>query len=193
MIDEQFSPLLEKIEELLKKGNVVLAIDGGSASGKTTLADKISRIFDGTVFHTDDFYLPTDRRTQDRLQEPGGTMDRERLLCEVLHPLIFKKDVLYRPYDCKSNQYKEPTVVAPKRLVIIEGAYSMHPVVASYYDFSIFLDIDKETQKKRILNRNTSDKASRFFEEWIPREDIYFKKTRVKDRCDLIFEIKEQK
>ena len=38
------SPLLEKIEAKLKNGRVILAIDGGSASGKTTLSKSLEKI-----------------------------------------------------------------------------------------------------------------------------------------------------
>lgn len=188
-MDKKFLPLLEKIEALLKKGDLVIAIDGGSASGKTTLAENLRNMFGASVFHIDDFFLPKSRRTRERMAEIGGNIDRERFLCEVLHPVCFKQDVLYIPYDCKEDKMKEPVRVPPKRLTIIEGAYSTHPVLAIYYDFTVFLDIDKDTQRERILKRNTEEEAKRFFEEWIPKEDAFFVKTKAKSKCDLIIEI----
>ena len=58
---------------------------------------------------------------------------------------------------------------------IIEGAYSMHPTLAGYYDFSVFLDIEPKLQVLRIKKRNSPEMAERFFEEWIPLEQRYLK------------------
>ena len=187
--NEHFSPLFEKIDELLKTTLPVLAIEGGSGSGKTTLAGLLSQSYESTVFHIDDFFLPPEKRTSSRLLEIGGNMDRERFLSQVLIPLSRGDDVFYRPFDCKTATIKEGEIIKPKGLIIIEGAYSMHPDLAPYYSLSVFLDIDKTTQKKRILNRNSKELATRFFNEWIPLENIYFEKTNAKDRCDLVIKI----
>ena len=81
--------------------------------------------------------------------------------------------------------------IQPKKLVIIEGAYSMHPELSQYYDLSVFLDISEEFQKKRIEKRNTPPFVKRFLEEWIPMEIKYFSVMQVKERCDLLISINE--
>ena len=58
-----------------------------------------------------------------------------------------------------------------------------------YYDLKVFLDISSKLQKERILKRNSLEFANRFFYEWIPLENLYFSKTNVKERCDLIIKI----
>ena len=70
--------LLSQLDKLLADGPIILAIDGGSASGKTTLSDSLANIYDCTVFHMDDFFLCPEQRTQERYAEPGGNVDRER-------------------------------------------------------------------------------------------------------------------
>ena len=79
--------------------------------------------------------------------------------------------------------------MSPKKLTVIEGAYSMHPELEKYYDFSVFLDVAPQLQKERILKRNSSQLAKRFFEEWIPLENVYFRKTNVQKRCDIIIQV----
>jgi len=181
-------PLFEKIDALLTKERVVVAIDGGSASGKTTLAANLYDKYGATVFHMDDFFLTPTMRTAERLNEAGGNVDRERFEAEVLIPLSRGQNVSYRSYDCKTGDFKEPLLITPKKLVIVEGAYSMHPELSKYYDFSVFLDIGSEEQRNRILKRNSPALAHRFFTEWIPLENIYFEKTEIKKRCDLIIQ-----
>lgn len=182
------SPLLEKIEAKLKNGRVILAIDGGSAGGKTTLAALLCELYSATIFHMDDFFLPPNMRTQKRLSEVGGNVDRVRFENEVLIPLRCGKIINYRPFDCKTNDFKKETKHSPKSLVIIEGAYSMHPDLRCYYDISLFLEIDKETQRARILKRN-KDTWGTFFEKWIPMEERYFEKMDIKSKCDIIIKV----
>ena len=81
-------PLLPEIDARLAQGKrTVLAIDGPCGSGKTTLAALLARLYDCPVFHADDFFLRPEQRTPARFAEPGGNLDRERLLEEVLAPL----------------------------------------------------------------------------------------------------------
>ena len=182
-------PLFEELDRRLKNGSVVLAIEGGSASGKSTLANMLSEIYDATVFHMDDFFLRPEQRTPERFAEVGGNVDRERFLSEVLLPLREGKNVLYRPFNCATQTIESAETISPKQLTIIEGAYSMHPELSSFYDLTVFLDITPEYQKERILKRNSPMFAERFFNEWIPLEVIYHDKANVKTRCDLSFPI----
>ena len=69
------------------RGPFLVAIDGRCASGKTTLAGKLRSVLECNVVHMDDFYLPFSKRTEDRMAQPGGNMDFDRLLFEVLLPL----------------------------------------------------------------------------------------------------------
>lgn len=182
-----FLPLFAKIDSLLGVGKTVVAIDGGSASGKTTLAATLSKIYDCNVIHVDDFFLRPEQRTPDRLSEVGGNMDRERLLEEVLIPLSKDLPIRYRKYDCSTMTLGDDILLTKKPLTIIEGAYSMHPDLTKYYDLGVFLDISNMQQRTRIEKRNSAPMAKRFFNEWIPLENLYFEKTCIRERAELVF------
>lgn len=188
----QFLPLFIKTDKLLQERDcLTFAVEGGSASGKSTLAGLLSDVYGCTVFHMDDFFLQPQQRTSERLAQAGGNVDRERFLEEVLLPHSKGKNVCYRRFDCGSQTIQPAEEMAPTRLTVTEGAYSMHPTLAAYYDFAVFLDIDPALQRKRILQRNGTEWGQRFFDEWIPMELLYFEKMNVKDRCDLCFSINE--
>ena len=178
-----------ELDKRLAHGRVVLAIEGGSASGKTTLGNLISTLYDCALFHTDDFFLQPHQRTPKRLAEVGGNLDWERFLEEVLEPLRLGNPVRFRKFDCKTMQLGEFFEAVPKKLTVVEGVYSMHPAFEKYYDFSLFLDIDPNLQRERILKRNSPPFAKRFFEEWIPLENEYFTQTRAKERCGMTAQI----
>lgn len=144
---DRFAPLFAELDRRLAgEAPVRLAIEGGSASGKTTLG---------------------------------------KILAEVLLPLRRGVKVFYRRFDCASMQLQNAVETAPKKLVVTEGAYSMHPDLAPYYDLSVFLDISPELQRERISRRNTPEKANRFFAEWIPMEQAYFAAFDIPAKCTL--------
>lgn len=185
-------PLLTAIDrKMVSQNRTIVAIEGGSASGKTTLASLLSRIYDCTVFHMDDFFLRPEQRTAERLAEPGGNVDRERFFQEVLEPLTGGQVVQYQRYDCHTQTLVSPVEIPPKALTIVEGAYSMHPALAEHYDLSVFLRISPELQHQRILKRNDPEVAERFFSMWVPLETTYFEAMDPASRCDLILEVPE--
>ena len=163
-----------KIDMLLaEQDRVIVAIDGKCTSGKTTLAGKLSELYDCNVFHMDDFFLRPEQRTPARYAEVGGNIDYERFREEVLRPLKAGQPFFYRPFDCKTLTLSDPVCVPVKKLNIIEGSYAFHPYFGDPYDYKILLSVDAETQRQRILQR-PAFLQKRFFEEWIPMENRYF-------------------
>ncbi len=175
-----------------KKENLIIAIDGRCASGKTTLAKELAERFDCNVFHMDDFFLRPEQRTKERLQQPGENVDYERFWEEVLLPLREGKEFSYKPYSCRNGELGEPVAVKVKAINIVEGSYSCHNNLYEYYDFRIFMTVDEEEQMKRIISRNGSDAAKIFKEKWIPMEEKYFKKFEIEKRCDYSMNIQKQ-
>jgi len=164
----------------------ILAIDGRCGSGKSTLGKMWAEEWNADLFHMDDFYLQPHQRTDERLKEPGGNVDRERFLHEVLLPLKAGQPIVYRRFDCGTFTFDPPKSISPKRIAIIEGSYACHPALRNYYDLRIFLDIDPEAQIERIEKRNGPEALKRFQSIWIPLEETYFRECEVRECCDLI-------
>ena len=187
----QLLPLLTAIDSgLAEKGRLLVAIEGGAGSGKSTLGALLQRIYDCNLFHADDYFLQPHQRTRERMAEVGGNLDRERLEREILKPLRAGEPVVWQRYDCHTQSLCLPQTPPDKALTIVEGAYSMHPELAGYYDLSLFLEIDQELQAERIRRRNGPAMAEMFFSKWLPMEARYFEGMDVKNRCDLILEVK---
>ncbi len=193
VIANKYAALLNlfiRIDTLLEKGALTVAIEGGSASGKSTLSDILAKIYDCNVIHMDDFFLRPEQRTPERFLEVGGNVDRERFAQEVLPPLMKNETVHYRPFDCSKLALGERRTLAPKRLTVVEGVYSMHPAFDKYYGLAVFLNISPELQRKRILKRSPT-LADRFFNEWIPLENRYFDLTGTASKCSEIIEAEQ--
>ena len=172
---------------LAEKDRVICAIDGRAGAGKTTLADSLAAGYDAAVIHADHFCLRPGQRTAQRLAEPGGNLDRERLLESVLLPLSQNKRAAYRPYDCSLGRLTDGIELPEARLYIVEGSYSLHPELRPYYDLAVFVTTDSETQLRRIEARDHS-KLAAFREKWIPLEELYFKTFDVARGCDVMIE-----
>ena len=178
--------IYEKIDTLLtQKDMVMIAIDGKCASGKTTLAQKLSEHYDCNVFHMDDFFLRPEQRTPKRYAETGGNVDYKRFLEEVLLPLKTNTSFSYRPFDCRTFTLTDPISITPKKLNIIEGSYSHHPYFGDPYDLKILLTVTPELQRQRILER-PAFLHQKFFTQWIPMEQTYLQHFQIQENSDII-------
>lgn len=182
----------EKIAELIaemrkQRAYVLVALDGRCAAGKTTLAEAVRKLLNCTVVHMDDFFLRPCQRTAERLAEPGGNMDRERFLEEVLLAAGRGEGFSYRPYDCKSGQLLTPVEEPHRAVFLAEGAYACHPMLQAYYDLRIFLDVSGEEQWRRLLQREGAERAELFRTRWIPLEERYLETYKIDRMCELYF------
>ncbi len=205
VVDSYFARLISclyEISRLLdeKTGQVRVVIDGRAASGKTTAAELIAGYFSGAylhefpdarsfttdIIHADDFFLPPSLRTPERLNEVGGNLHRERFYDEIIANLDSSDGFSYRVFDCSKMDYApEPRKVKPCRLLVFEGAYSLHPDFGDYYDLAVFSDISPNEQSRRILSRNGERMHKRFEQEWIPMEEKYFDGFDIRQKCKI--------
>ena len=162
--------LIEK--KLRLNGQCIVALDGRCGSGKTTLAEMLKGYFDCN-----------EKRKEDRI----GNLDTKRLKDEVIEPLKERKSFSYRPYLCMKGTFLEAVEVESKSVAIIEGSYSCQSELFDFYDIHIFLDIDKNTQQKRLKERESEEKLVAFNERWIPMEERYFALSEIKYKCEIYY------
>ena len=184
--------ITDRIDALLaRQDRVVVAIDGSCTAGKTTLAGHLATKYDCNLIHMDDFFLRPEQRTAERFAEIGGNVDYERFREEVLENLQTGKAFSYRPYDCGTGTLRAPVEVQPKKLTVVEGTYSHHPSFGVVYDLRIYLQISEQLRTERIMKRPTF-LHKRFFEEWIPMEQQYFKTFDIGGKSDLALNLNEE-
>lgn len=174
--EEKIREHSKKVQKEERNRLYLIAVDGMCASGKTTLSEKVQKECpDIAVVHMDDFFLTPGQRTKERLREVGGNIDYERFQKEVLKPLLTKGSCTYRIYDCHTQCFVGEKKIEKAKTVLVEGAYSRHPYFKNPYDEVYFLSISREEQIERIRKRNGEKMLKRFMEEWIPKENEYFK------------------
>lgn len=193
MSEDRFAPVYAAVDAALAgHPRVIMAIDGQCGSGKSTLAARLAERYGAAVIHMDDFFLPPERRTAERLAQPGGNVDIERFVTEVVAPLEARQAFTYRRFDCGRGVFvpAPPVPVAP--LTIVEGAYSLHPRLRNLYTLAVGLRITPAAQQARLIAREGAVQWPAFATKWIPLEEAYLAQTGLWARCDVVIGDGEQ-
>lgn len=182
------APLADAIRAVLhKKGRCVAALDGMAAAGKTTAAAQLCRLFDGSCVHMDDFFLPAALRTPQRLAQPGGNVHYERFALQVAPFLSSGREFSYEVFDCSRMAINGTRTVRAAPLVLVEGAYSLHPFFShGLYDVRSYYSVSPQLQRTRILARNGRAGFQRFASIWIPMENAYARAYHIQETCDVV-------
>lgn len=168
----------------------VILIDGRAGSGKTTLATALAdQLEDCLLVHLDDYFLRPHQRTAERLSIPGGNVDAERLIDQLVCPLLHGEEGIIEPWSCSEQRFLEKRTVSVPRILILEGSYAMNDWTNPFGDLRIFVTCSPAIQQQAILNRSSAKVLEQFNQKWIPLEENYFEKDHIPDRADLILDL----
>ncbi len=153
----------------------VLALDGRSGSGKSTIAARIVAAVPGSaVVHTDDVAWYHDFFDWSELMAGG-----------VLRPLRSGAAVRFRPPEWDARGREGAIVVdAGCPLVIVEGVGIGRRDLAGFFDALLWVQTDRALATERGLLRDGGDIA--FWNEWEARERPFLAAERPWERADLV-------
>ena len=154
----------------------ILAVDGRSGGGKTTVAERLAAAVPGaTVLHTDDVAWYHAFFDWADLMRDG-----------ILDPLRAGHDVAYRPpaWDERGRD-GAITASAASPLVIVEGVGIGRRELADYVDGLLWVQTDEDEARRRGLARDGADHAS-FWAEWQAAEDPFQAEQRPWERAGVI-------
>ena len=180
-----------------KKIPLVIAVDGGSGGGKSTIAQMIAKRVNGIIIPLDDFYagnIPDKKwdefSIEKKLQE---VFQWERLLTTAIKPLLAGNSASWTTYDFSSIQddgtYKQQPgfqTISPSDIIIIDGAYSASPAIVEFIDITILVDVPIEERHKRLNNRESFKFLKGWHERWDAVESYYFTKLRPDKFFDFV-------
>lgn len=152
--------LVERVEKMKP---VLIGIAGGTASGKTTIAEKIydASLSYGTVaiIKIDDYYksldhLSFDERKKINYDHPNA-YDIE-LLISHLNDLLNNKAVKQPIYDfAKHTRSKQIKKINPASVIIVEGIMTFAiPELRKMFEVKIFVDTPDDVRFIRRLTRD---------------------------------------
>src|SRR6267154_2509240 len=96
--------IFQEIERLRSKLRrpIVVAVDGGSGAGKTTIAEKLMRLTEVALVPLDDFYKTVEQRL-------NGVFDWPRVRSEALEPLRAGRPGRWHAFDFMGGLGNEGT------------------------------------------------------------------------------------
>lgn len=146
---------------------VVIGIAGGTASGKTSIAQALQEAFEDhrpVIIRMDDYYkdqseMVMSERVKTNYDHPFA-FDID-LLVKQLNDLIAGKDILQPTYDFKEHtRSKEVKVVHPGDVIIVEGLFVLEEVrLRELCGIKIYVDTDSDIRFIRRLNRDVKERG----------------------------------
>jgi len=146
---------------------LIIAISGGSASGKTTVVKEIVerlKSVDITVICHDDYYkdqshLSMEERLKTNYDHPNS-LDND-LFVEHLHELINGNSIEKPVYDfVNHNRKKETILVQPTKVIILEGILVLEEKkIRDCADVKIFVKCDEDIRFIRRLKRDIEERG----------------------------------
>ena len=182
-------------------GPILVALDGRSGSGKSTIAERLRRLTDLAIVPLDDFYqtvIPESEWPHKTVEERlDGVFDWSRVRSEALEPLRAEVPGRWRAFDYQSglgkagtyNLKEEVTHAAPAPTVLIEGAYSASPPLRDLIDLAVLVEVQNTLRHSRLAARG--DKAeflARWHEIWDDVETFYFENVCPPESFDLVIQ-----
>ncbi|MBA2286421.1 MAG: hypothetical protein H0W02_13140 [Ktedonobacteraceae bacterium] len=172
-----------EISQLLKRKNPVLvALDGRSGTGKSTIAQAIASRVEGVIVVGDDFYSGGNDDAWSGLsakQKVDKGIDWQRMRAQVLEPLLAKKPASWHALDFKPEigwvGWKDETVeLEPAPVILVDGVYSTRPELSDLVDLAILVEADDAVRRQRLVIREGQAFMDRWHRLWDSAEDYYF-------------------
>ncbi len=141
--------------------SIVIAIAGGSASGKTTLTNRLKNKFGNqmSVLLQDNYYkrnddIPFEERKKINYDLPDA-FDNE-LLVSHINMLRYGEDVFCPVYDFSLHNRSDQTIkISPSEIIFVEGILVLqNEKIRSLSNIKIFVDTDADERLRRRIERD---------------------------------------
>ena len=175
------APLAELVDRLaaVSPGRpAVVAVNGHSSSGKTTLAGRLAAALPGAaVLHTDD------------LAWHHGVLSWDELLRDDVLPTVRAGAPLdYRPPQWRARG-RTDSIMLPGGLgfLLVEGVGASQPSIRAGYDLVIWVETEEPTRSARdVVRLAAGEMSAAGFEGWMAEENAYTTRERPWEHADLL-------
>ena len=207
MIIQAAATLADLIVRIRTDRPLRVAIDGRTASGKTTFADALGREIEARSrpvirSSVDGFHRPRAERYARGRRSPEGYYHDARDLGAVrrllLDPLGPGGDRVYRTasFDLDADRPIDGPmyVVESDGILVVDGTFLQRPELASAWDVTVFLDTSDETSLNRGVARDAATLGGReaatalFAERYAPAFEIYSQACAPREIADAVID-----
>ena len=156
----------------------VIAVDGRSGAGKTTLANALQAGLCGVPVVTLEYLY-------------GGWDGLERgidlLVSDVLKPIAHGRAARVPRYDWIAAAWDTPWRLEPPEVLIVEGAGAGARRAAAYASALIWMEAAASVRKRRALDRDGETFAPHW-DAWAAQEDAMLARERTPERADIVID-----
>ncbi len=150
-----------------KNAPFILAISGGSGSGKTTFARKVkNQLGDENVaiLGQDSYYIDQSHH----FDKDGGKVNFDHpsaldfpLMAEHIKALKSGRAVEVPIYDFATHKrLKETQTLKPKPYILVDGILIFHPEdLVTLFDYKVFIDTPENLRLERRLKRDVEERG----------------------------------
>ncbi|MFF2345881.1 aminodeoxychorismate synthase component I [Pseudarthrobacter sp. NPDC058119] len=157
---------------------VIIAVDGRSGAGKTTLAVELAARLRThhkvSLFHLEDIYPGWD----------GLAAGVERYVATVLTPLSRGEAATWTSWDWENHYDGEARVTLPAEIVIVEGVGAAAEAARPMLDAVIWAESPDDVRRTRALDRDGATYEP-FWDQWAAQEEEWLGRDDVPGNADL--------
>lgn len=170
-------------------GPYVIALDGRSGVGKSTLAALLADKVGAALIEGDDFFAGgTGLRSDPLAIRAADCIDWPRQRA-VLGALRQGRAASWRAFDWEAfdgRLQSRVSELSPRSVVILEGVYSARPELADLIDMKVLVAASDAFRKARLLEREGI--IGPWERQWHEAEEHYFREVMPLVRFDAVFD-----
>lgn len=172
----------------------VVAIDGRSGVGKSTLSAAIAEPLQASVIEGDDFFAGgIEMRSDSPAQRAADCIDWTRQRA-VLDAVRQGDDAAWRAFDWDAFDGRlrsTVTTLSPRRIIILEGVYAARPELADQIDCKVLVTLADELREERLQLREGA--IGPWERQWQEAEAYYFAEVMPARRFEMIFDASDRR
>lgn len=162
-----------------------IAIDGHGGSGKSTVAEELSKLIGAEIIHTDDF----------------ASFENPKDWWPLVIEKVFKpiengaKKLSYQRSKWWKDHKPEPVIDQKvTKFMIIEGVTALRTEFRPYINFGIYVNTPKDVCLQRGLDRDrgvdgkNDNEIIDIWEEWFKNEEEYIKRDDPKSYANVVID-----
>ena len=137
----------------------VIIFAGGTASGKTTIANKIIHHLDALVLTHDRYYKDIEIQEGHNFDEPDA-LDNDRIIEDIKSLKKYCPTVVPRYHFPTHKRLPEGELLHPQKYLIVEGILTLAvPKIAELADLKVYVDAPDDIRLARRIERDVIDRG----------------------------------